>query len=74
MSISKRDTKTVAVIIGAKANEMHKKGSTWKQGSKYLSCVDMGKIANKLLKSVSPDEQFVFMWENKTKKAKPNKQ
>jgi len=67
MQLSKKDTITVATIIGSKANEMHKKGSTWKQGNKYLSCVDMGKIANKILKSVSPDEQFVFTWEKPRK-------
>lgn len=70
MNISKRDTITVAKIIGAKANEMHKMGSSWKQGNRYLSCVDMGKIANKILKSVSPNEQFVFVWDKPKRKPK----
>jgi len=72
MNLSKRDTKTVATIIGGKANEMYKKGSNWRQGNKQLTCVDMGRIANKILKSVCPDEQFVFVWD-KTKKKKSRK-
>lgn len=67
MNISKKDTRTIANIVAIKANEMHKKGSTWKQGNKYLSCVEMGKIANKILKSVSPDEEFVFTWQKRGK-------
>lgn len=63
IKLSKRDLRTVAHIIGSKANEMHKKGANWMQGERYLSCVQMGKIANKILKSVSPNEKFVFKWD-----------
>jgi hypothetical protein len=70
VKISKKDMRTVANIVAIRANEMYRKGSQWKQaGNKYLSCVDMGKIANKLLKSVMPEEEFVFNWQ-KNKKSK----
>lgn len=64
MKLSKRDTITVATIISDKANAMHNTGGMWHQsGTRSLSCVDMGKIANKILKSVSPNDKFVFKWE-----------
>lgn len=63
---SKADAMTVAKIVGTKANEMYKRGSKWaRKGAKDLSCVDMGKLANSILKQVSKDEFFVFKWEAK---------
>lgn len=65
MRISKRDMRTAAIIVGSKAKEMNQKGASWKQGRRYLTCIDIGKIANKMLSSVSPHEQFIFPWDKK---------
>jgi len=52
LKLSAKDIGTISKIVAEKAMEMHKRGSLWARGNERLSCMDMGKIANKLLKPV----------------------
>jgi len=66
MKINKRDYQTIATIVAQKAELMHKRGALWMQGRKMLTCVQVGKMANELLKlSTSANQKFQFSWEKK---------
>jgi len=66
IKLSQKDIRTVAKIVAEKAVEMNKKGATWRRGEEYLSCVEIGGIANKLLKPL--EEKYDF--DNFFKKSK----
>lgn len=61
INLSKADLETIGIIVAAKSMEMYKKGASWHRNGKYLSCVDMVKIANKIVKplGVKYDESFI---------------
>ncbi len=65
MRISKKDYGTAAKIVAAKAIEMHKKGANWRRGNQFLTCVDIGKIADKLLQLSEPESKFSYPWDKK---------
>ena len=67
--LSKKDIETVSTIIAEKAMEMHKKGAMWNRGEEYLSCVDMGKMANKIRKSTGNYFDFESVFGGKKKKS-----
>lgn len=50
LKLSKKDLRTVSKIVANKAIEMRKRGAVWARGEERLSCVEMGKLANKILK------------------------
>ena len=58
MRISKKDYGTAAKIVAAKAIEMHKKGANWRRGNQFLTCVDIGKIADKLFSFLNQNQSF----------------
>lgn len=69
VELSKKDISTVSRLVAEKAMEMHKKGAMWMRGGEELSCVDMGNIANKILKPTGQKFDFDYFF-NKKKVAK----
>ncbi len=60
IELSKEDLQTISTMIAEKAMQMKKKRQTWMRGTKFLSCVDIGKIANKLQKPLGSQWDFKF--------------
>jgi hypothetical protein len=63
--LSKKDISTVSRIVAEKAMEMHKKGAMWHRGEEMLSCVDIGKIANKVSKPLGSRYDFDSVFKKK---------
>lgn len=68
IELSKKDLQTISTIIAAKASVMHKKGQTWRRGNEFLSCIDIGKLANKLQKPLGSQWDFVAKFKSSSKK------
>lgn len=68
VNLTRKDINTIAKIVAEKAMEMHKRGSMWKRGEEELSCVDMGDIANKVLKPTGQKYDFKAAFNPKRKK------
>jgi hypothetical protein len=65
VELSKKDLKTISMIVAEKAVQMKKKGQLWMRGNEHLSCVDIGKIANKLQKPLGSQWDFKSKIKNK---------
>lgn len=70
ITLSKKDISTVSRIVCEKAMEMHKKGVLWHRGNETLSCVDMGKIANKIQSPLGTKYDFESAFSPKKLKPK----
>lgn len=71
VKLSLKDISTIGVIVAEKAMEMYKKGGMWHRDGKYLSCVDIGKIANRILKPTGQQYDFNAVFKPRDKKQKP---
>lgn len=72
ITLDDKDLRTVAKILAEKAVEMHKKGSVWgrnigKKDEDKLTCVGMGKLANKILEPLDIKYNFDSFFSGKQK-------
>lgn len=71
INLSRADARMVASMVAGKAVEIHKKGAMWRtsKGDKhtYKSCIEVGKVADKILRQTNTGEKFAFPWEQKKK-------
>lgn len=67
VKLTAKDISTVSRLVAEKAMEMHKKGAMWMRGNEELSCVDMGNLANKVLKPTGQKFDWDAVWNPKKK-------
>lgn len=68
LKLSDKDIRTIAKIVTEKAVEMNKRGCRWIRGNESLTCIGMGKIANKILKPLGEKYDFEKFFNGKSKK------
>lgn len=58
ITLSKKDLRTVSMIVAQFAVQMNKKGSFWQRGNERLTCVDMGRLSNRIGKKAGVEWDF----------------
>lgn len=73
ITLSKKDLITVSKIVAEKAMQMHKRGAEWARGDERLSCVDMGKLSNRIGKEAGVEWDFQKVFKIKSNRRSSGK-